>query len=605
MSNGWLRGLLAAGLVFGLLAACGDDASPSADDGTAGVTGTLPTGVACGAVFCQVGEVCMGTGATATCMAPVNMTACTDDSTCNGNKCCNGACISVTADNSNCGACGTMCTAGQSCVSGVCTGLVCTTSTTTTTSDEDGGTPAAPPKMVGANGCPENEVCTAGGSGNSCMCGTGASCDVGENCTTGGVCGCGSTGAACAIGQGCCDGACVDTQTSAANCGACGTACAAGQSCTAGVCGCAVAGQTACDGTCVNLQTDAANCGKCGTECATGATCEAGACKCPAGEIPCDGACVDASDDAHCGACDAECTGQTACDERETGSGTFECLCPNFNYLNCDGTCVDPRAEATCGGCDTSCGGDDPRVCAQTEPSSTWARACECPTEGEKYCKGVNDCVDLLSDENNCGKCGVECLVDETCDAGTCTCPNANELFCEDDAGDYACVDGTKELNCYGCGVVCNGASSCDAVAKDCVCDNANKGYCDGDGDGERECIDILADKLNCGGCGIECPAGSTCAAGECSCPMGQDWCDVGDGLECAPVTEDVDNCGSCGNECSVGQNCCSSACKTPGTADDENNCGPCGVVCKKDACGIPIIFPSDEQCVAGVCECP
>jgi hypothetical protein len=81
-----------------------------------------------------------------------------------------------------------------------------------------------------------------------------------------------------------------------------------------------------------------------------------------------------------------------------------------------------------------------------------------CP-QGFTLCDGI--CVDLLTDELNCGRCGVVCGVTERCQFGQC------------------------------CGV--------DEV----LCGNV--------------CTNLLSDEFNCGTCGFQCPPGTECVLGVCS----------------------------------------------------------------------------------------
>lgn len=92
------------------------------------------------------------------------------------------SCINVQADILNCGSCGIICSAGQSCTNGVC-GSVASC----------------------INGATNPPLCTT--------------CPTGQT-----LCGIGSAAA------------CKNTQTDLLNCGSCGTTCLTGQICTAGIC---------------------------------------------------------------------------------------------------------------------------------------------------------------------------------------------------------------------------------------------------------------------------------------------------------------------------------------------------------------------------------
>jgi hypothetical protein len=97
-----------------------------------------------------------------------------------GSCCPSGACADLALDDRNCGGCGVICPAGQSCQNGLCNGLL---------------------------------ECASGRAGSYCNLDAGLSY-------------------LCCPGSGC-----ADTSTDSSNCGACGAVCPNGHSCTAGSCG--------------------------------------------------------------------------------------------------------------------------------------------------------------------------------------------------------------------------------------------------------------------------------------------------------------------------------------------------------------------------------
>ncbi len=636
--RGWLRrtGLtsavsiaatVAALVAVGSLAACGSSPAKHVDAGLGGFAGNTQNGTLCGTMICPAGQAC--DSATMTCLA-----ACASDAECNGGKCCNAKCVTVATDAANCGACGTACTAAQSCVAGACAGLICTGTPVTPTptpapiTGDDAGTAGAGGSggaggasgsggaggssggtTIGANGCHANEMCLRNASGvGACMCGSTASCPAGQSCSSAGTCSCG-TGIGCTSPQTCCGSSCADLSSDTLNCGACGKSCGLGQTCKAGVCGCSTSTQMVCGSTCTDLQSDATHCGACDTACPTGATCLAGKCGCGTGKIACNGVCVDASVNAHCGACDVKCSGKAsepACGERTTGSGKFECLCANTVLeIACGNTCADSSQPDNCGKCGNVC--PNQTTCKQDAQDAS-KHDCKCASAGQSYCETAHGCVDLTSDHDNCGVCGLACLAGEMCKSGTCTCPTSGALYCDENAqgvkdGTYACITANTIKNCYGCGVSCAGQSICDTTSKACACvDSMNKldktkRYCAG------KCLDTQTDALNCGGCDIKCPTASACSAGKCSCGTGLSWCGSGSTFACIQTANDVNNCGSCGHKCGSGEECCGGTCKNPATAysSDDANCGMCGTKCGV-TCGFPL-FPAQCHCNTGTCR--
>ena len=121
-----------------------------------------------------------------------------------------------------------------------------------------------------------------------------------------------------------------------------------------------------------------------------------------------------------------------------------------------------------CSGSTCLCGGATPRAC----------------TASEMCCGGTSPgCVNVMTDANNCGGCGVKCpMVDGRqlmCEGGMCKCG----------AGGNMCPTmgtiGTPVLACCG-----------------------------------NQCVDLCASMTNCGGCGNDCSVGGgglpVCFGGAC-----------------------------------------------------------------------------------------
>jgi hypothetical protein len=235
---------------------------------------------------------------------------------------------------------------------------------------------------------------------------------------------CGMCGNACE--HECCDGACTDVRFDEMNCGGCGMdgmACGMGQECCGGLCrspaecagcaeDCSASGTSCCSMACVDTMADENNCGTCGNTCEAGSFC-------------CGGSCVPESPDS----CGQSCTACGATD-----------LC-------CAGGCV-PQGALHCNTCGTGCGGD-------------------CCTDAH-----TGECVNLQTDESNCGVCGVECPSGDTCSNGMCC--GAGLTNCD---GTCLNVNGNDRNNCgscgrrcanSGCGIAGLGAQSCSGGVCGC-----------------------------------------------------------------------------------------------------------------------------------------
>jgi len=207
-----------------------------------------------------------------------------------------------------------------------------------------------------------------GGCGNTCPSGM----PVCSSLVTAFSCAAGCSGSTPTL----CSGTCVDTMNNPNNCDTCGHACTtnvvhAQPTCQNGACTFSCnAGYTSCGGACIDEQTDNNNCGGCGSQfaCTNGRTCQAGRCGCPVATHDCSGNCSSNTSSASCGL--------TSCSP-----------CP-----------IPPNGSASCDG--TSCG-----------------IRCTSP-----YTACGSTCIDLQTDDNNCGNCGSQyaCTGGAHCTSGTC-----------------------------------------------------------------------------------------------------------------------------------------------------------------------------------------
>jgi hypothetical protein len=162
---------------------------------------------------------------------------------------------------------------------------------------------------------------------------------------------------------------------------------------------------------------------------------------------------------------------------------------------------------------------------AQLECVRTWIENLEgisCET-----CGG-DACVDLQTDAQHCGTCDNACPAGVTCSAGSCVCPDGQDLC------DGACIDTQSDpQNCGGCGSPC----APDEVCWMGVCADTCAELTDCDG----ACVDTQTDSANCGSCGNACDGGSACVMGGCDC--------AGDGVSFTAEVEPVlvDGCAGVG----------------------------------------------------------
>ncbi len=195
-----------------------------------------------------------------------------------------------------------------------------------------------------------------------------------------------------------------------------------------------------------------------------------------------------------------------------TSQGVNNSGCGKDN--GCCQTCVDVGDP----GCNI--GGE---CCGGAECTGNGDGVCTCPQETPDTCEGA--CVDLDTDDTNCGECGNVCPSDETCEGGACRCGSGP-----------ACGSG---LTC------CNGA-----------------------------CVNLLTDLNNCTACGNACPAEG---------PNGIQNALV----ECGPGRDEDDRPGyGCTFLCNTGFADCDddpfNGCERP-ISNDSNNCGKCGFSCPDD----------------------
>ncbi|MFC1591541.1 hypothetical protein ACFL43_03355 [Thermodesulfobacteriota bacterium] len=277
--------------------------------------------------------------------------------------------------------------------------------------------------------------------------------------------------------------------------------------------------------------------------------------------------------------------------------GTIICISPT---KCCSYQCLNVLTDETnCGDCGVQC--DPGEVCLDGQ--------CNCDGvacgPGERCCNGV--CINILTNRNNCGSCGNICSGAESCSAGVCRCffdvCSADEFCCPDDG----CTNrNTDPRNCGLCGSLCGQGEGCEDGL--CRCGTATASF------GSDTCPDAYA----CCGSPAACAPSLQCACGTVQCAEGQVCC--GPTIDLAPgcvyLKTDPRNCGACGVACGPGEFCqngfctlncqsglanCSGSCVN--LATDRENCGVCGNTCASgeicDGAG-----SCDLSCEIGYAEC-
>ncbi len=248
-------------------------------------------------------------------------------------------------------------------------------------------------------------------------------------------------------------------------------------------------------------------------------------------------------------------------------------------------------------------------------PPDTSGDACSAP-----FALCGAKCVNLTTDNGNCGACGTKCGAGMACGPdgsgkGVCSCTGGKTLCLG------TCVDTTLDGNCGGCGVVCD-----PTFAKYSVC-SSSACKCEGTKCGTT-CIDTASDAENCGGCGssFTCYPSRYCSKGSCTCRPGLTDCSTG---PCTDLKGDGFHCGGCGTACKNNERCISGSCKADSTAcpagrsvcagpastdpdscfdfkNDQRHCGGCGTssavgeVCANAKCQP---YAPAVGCTVGPCD--
>ena len=348
-------------------------------------------GIACGA-----SSVCipyLGCQPSPACATAVSGSACSLPSGLLGG-CCQGNCVDLTSDSSNCGNCGVIVPAGESCVDG------------------------ASSKPCKDAGCPAGSACAP--QYGKCLTTTCSASSQDDYCLADG-----------GISGTCCGNSCVPLQSTCGFGPGCHT-CDPGQVCNGAVCvpGSQLPGNGNChfgpgrDGglcgtTCVADRQDPQNCGACGNKCPSGiCNPDTGSCLPQAPTTDCvatcgpNAVCVNGS----CAGSDCNLDRLPFCLAED---GTIGVCCAS-------GACAHPADDPqNCGACGNVCPADQTCVngaCsgfAGCGPGQMYG-FCDLDAGASHACCPSVGCTDLMTDSTNCGACGNACSGAHGCVNGSC-----------------------------------------------------------------------------------------------------------------------------------------------------------------------------------------
>jgi len=202
--------------------------------------------------------------------------------------------------------------------------------------------------------------------------------------------------------------------------------------------------------------------------------------------------------------------------------------------------------------------------------------------DGGLLCDGL--CVDPMTDEEHCGRCGSECDAGERCERGSCGDGAGGSAGAASGgaAGEGTNTGGTSGDGGgaeAGSGGTAGSAGSGEGGSGDSSGNAGSGGTAGNAGDGATggtagcAAVDVPE---NCGSCGVACPASAPlCTPIEPS------------GFECVPLCEEP--LVACAGQC-------------VDLMTDPENCGRCGNVCPSGICEDGICAGSNVGHVVGLC---
>ena len=383
-----------------------------------------------------------------------------------------------------------------------------------------------------------------------------------------------------------CDGKCVDMMRNPNACGGCGNVCKQKESCIDGICQTKTEEKNCCGDACKRCESnEKCSNGKCiiATECDIDeykcfCNDQEGS-KCTANETPeYKVLCVNPKDSKSCGATDCEHFGKICHPGQACVNGN--CVCPGNLVMDTNsGECLDPKSEMSCGatleqvkdGIITQCGANE--YCEES--------VCRCKSG---YARENDDspCIDVLSDNDNCGKINHKCPTNSNCNNGQCIC-DKGLVLCGSE-----CIE-PRISQCCGFEVDENSKTpfdTCNIELEDCnsVVGSAHiyECACRFGKDENGNCIDTNSNNKYCGDDKDNCEniiGGAICVEGSCKC--NNDKAKIKTNSEgekvCAEVLNDPNCCGDECKKCDTNQVCeerkCQNKCESPKNINCNGHC--------------------------------
>jgi hypothetical protein len=313
---------------------------------------------------------------------------------------------------------------------------------------------------------------------------------------------------------------------------------------------------------------------------------------CGAGLVLCSGSCVSLASIHSCGACGNDCASlpnvEVATLTCSSGRCGYTCLPAYADCAGIGGGCATPLSSGpNCGGCGKTCPANT--ACSQADAGS-YGCVSTCPAGAPTICStgSGSQCVNLQTDNGNCGSCAAACTANTTCIGASCIVQlgvtrvtfsatqnvafsgkvaNVTDAIASDttaaltalvDWGDGSstagsisaasgafAVAGSHTYTSAGTYTVTVTVSDATTGAKGTSALPAQVGACLPNA---TQCVGTTQPQ-QCDSTGqwqnlAACTNGFTCSSGACSCS--QTTC----GSSCVNTSTDPQNCGQCGNAC-------------------------------------------------------